>query len=217
MLFRILISILSIQVSFAQICDTVIKNKIYTSYISYELKMPVQVNYKLYKGGGDCNRSKFRFKNDTKIKLLNDKSYKSSGYDKGHLVNAEDFAFDCKLDELTFRYYNCLPQSPNMNRGIWKVWENQIRLESQTDSLLIMCGGIWQDKVKINDFLVPTYCWKVVYSLSEKKVKHVLLFSNIQKQPECKEKDLVCKQKVSECKEIELFELEEMLNHKLFK
>ena len=39
MLFRILISILSIQVSFAQICDTVIKNTIYTSYISYELKI----------------------------------------------------------------------------------------------------------------------------------------------------------------------------------
>ena len=141
MLFRILISILSIQVSFAQICDTVIKNKIYTSYISYELKMPVQVNYKLYKGGGDCNRSKFRFKNDTKIKLLNDKSYKSSGYDKGHLVNAEDFAFDCKLDELTFRYYNCLPQSKNLNRGLWKQKEEETRQLSQIDTIVVICFG----------------------------------------------------------------------------
>lgn len=199
-LFNIAVFILFIQINFAQKCDLVLKNEAYISFISYDLQMPVQVNYILYKGGGDCNRKKFRFKNDTKIKLISDE-YSKSGYDRGHLANAEDFAFNCKLDELTFRYYNCLPQTPNLNRGIWQTWEKQIRLESQQDSLLILCGGIWENSIKVNNFLVPKYCWKVVYSLKYKTVRHVLLFTNETK---------------ASCEEIKLSELEKKLGYKLF-
>jgi endonuclease G len=171
---------------FSKICDTILKNDAYTSYISYQVKQPIQVDYKLYKGGGDCSRKKFRFKNDTKIDLLK-KQYKRSGFDRGHLANAKDFAFDCVKDEKTFRYYNCLPQTPNLNRGIWKRWETKIRKESQTDSLLIMCGGIWTDSLIVKGIRVPDHCWKVVYSLSKKEATHILLFANIRKGAWCEE------------------------------
>lgn len=201
-IYKILLPlILLTQVTFSQVCDTILKNPAFNSYISYELEMPIQVNYILYKGGGDCDRKKFRFKKGTKIKIVGNKEYTRSGYDRGHLANAEDFAYDCYKDELTFRYYNCLPQTPNLNRGIWKVWETKIRKESQTDSLLIMCGGIWEDSLVVNNMLIPTYCWKVVFSLTEMKIKHVLLFTNPKKN--------------SSVREITICELEEKLNYKL--
>jgi endonuclease G len=161
----------------AQKVDTIFVNEAYKSHFSYQLQVPLYVEYKLYQGGGPCDRSKFRFKNDVGVSMA-DNEYAKSGYDRGHLANAEDFAGNCYLDELTFRYYNCLPQTPNMNRGIWKSWETKIRESSQTDSLLIVTGGIWKEGRNRNGMAVPEKCWKIVYSLTTKKPLHVLLFTN---------------------------------------
>jgi endonuclease G len=164
------------------------------------LEEPLYVSYKLSKGGGDCNRSKFKFKNDTKLSLADDE-YTNSGFDRGHLANAEDFANDCKKDELTFRYYNCLPQTPNMNRGVWKITETEVRSISQKEDLLIVCGGIWQTKTKKKGMYIPDMCWKVVYSYKQSKVIKVVLYTN-------KDKD-------STSKNITLSELEKMLGYKV--
>ena len=43
--------------------DTIIKSDAYISYFSNVLKEPLYVTYTLSKGGGDCDRSKFKFKN----------------------------------------------------------------------------------------------------------------------------------------------------------
>lgn len=158
--------------------DTIIVTDAYKSYFSFKYKEPIWVSYRLYKGGGDCSRSEFKFKNDTQIKTATDLDYLGSGYDRGHLANAEDFANNCRLDELTFRYYNCLPQKPGLNRGAWKQWETIIRKESQTDSLLVICGGVFGKKVIGDSLAVPDYCWKIVKSLSTNKIKHILWFVN---------------------------------------
>jgi endonuclease G, mitochondrial len=159
--------------------DTVISNDIYKSYYSKILKEPLYISYKLYKGGGSCSRVAFHFKNDLNIQTASNRDYRSSGYDEGHLANAEDFAFDCVKEEETFRFYNCVPQTPNLNRGIWKHWETLIRKESQSDSLLIVCGSIFDNKTTIgNGVYVPVYCWKIVESLTSKKIIHCMIFTN---------------------------------------
>ena len=160
--------------------DTIIDCGFYKSYFDYETLEPLYVTYKLYKGGGNCSRAGFRFKNDTEIKMADINDYEKSGFDMGHLANAADFANDCPKDEKTFRFYNCLPQYPNLNRGVWKKWETRIREESQKDSLLIICGGVFSNK-KIkpeSKVIVPDYCWKVVYSLSKQKILWTLWFLN---------------------------------------
>ena len=162
----------------SQKIDTIVDKQNYKSYISLKLRQPLFVAYKLYKGGGDCDRRPFSFNNDTKLDIIGAKEYSRSGYDKGHLANAEDFAYDCVSDEKTFRYYNCLPQTPNLNRGIWKMWETEIRKESQTDSLYIITGGVWTSKTEKNGMQIPGHCWKVVFSLSTKKLLHCLYFTN---------------------------------------
>jgi endonuclease G len=170
---------------FGQIAAQSIVNRgIYTVNFSNSLHEPLWVSYKLYKGGGDCNRNAFRFKNDIdSFQTATDFDYAKSGYDKGHLANAEDFAYDCTKDELTFRYYNCLPQTPNLNRGVWKTNETKIRKWSQSDSLLIICGGTFGKK-KIGRIAVPDYCWKVVQSLSTKKILFCGWFTNSTKATE---------------------------------
>ena len=178
-IFLLLLTILS-KLVFSQVkVDIIISTDIYKSYYSKFLKEPLYVSYKLYKGGGNCSRGEFHFKNDlNSVETATSKDYKASGFDEGHLANAEDFAYDCKKEEETFRFYNCVPQTPNLNRGIWKHWESLIRNESQNDSLLIVCGSIFSNKIIGNNVYVPDYCWKIVKSLSTKKIIYCMLFTN---------------------------------------
>ena len=161
----------------AQSIDTVITTTAYTSYFNYELHEPLYVAYKLYHGGGDCSRKGDRFTTAGLVQSATGADYKGGGYDEGHLANSKDFAYDCDLQKSTFRFYNCVPQSQALNRGIWKVWETTIRRESQTDSLMIYCGSIFTTR-KLNNIGIPDQCWKVVYSLSTGEILQCMIFEN---------------------------------------
>jgi endonuclease G len=162
----------------AQKIDTIINTGIYKSYYNFSLKEPIFVTYTLYKGGGECSRKGLKFKSDNIEKCPKSNDYKNSGYDKGHLASFEDFASNCSNAELTFRYYNTLPQTPNLNRGVWKMYEFIIRNISQNDSLFIITGGSKYTKTIGDGVYVPEYCWKLVYSLTKKVVIYALYFKN---------------------------------------
>ena len=177
--FFILLFVCYLQLQ-AQRVDTIINTGIYKSYFSYSIREPLYVTYTLYKGGGNCDRNKeaFRFKS-CGIKTATDADYSRSGYDKGHMANAEDFAFDCAKDELTFCYYNCIPQTAKLNRGIWKSWEEKIRKLSQSKSLFIIAGAIYGNKtIGPNKIGVPDYCYKIVLDSKNEDILYCLLFKN---------------------------------------
>ena len=174
-LFALILFLFLCSLGYAQI---LVDKGIYKASFSNTYHESLYVSYFLYKGGGSCSRTGLRFKNDEpNLLCATDADYKGSHYDKGHLANAEDFAFDCEKDELTFRYYNCLPQTPNLNRGVWKTNETQVRKWSQVEKLYIICGGFFGNK-KIGKIAVPSYCWKVVQSVATKKIIFCGWFSN---------------------------------------
>lgn len=179
----------------SQTIDTVIRTKWYTSYYSYSLKAPQFVIYSIHNGGGDCDRSSERFKNGGLKKTATAKDYNKSGYDQGHLVPYEDLAFDCKAAETTFRFYNAIPQTPNLNRGEWKKWEYIVREVSKKDTLLIITGGAKWKKFIGDSVWVPDLCWKVVWSKSKKVVIYALLFENKQKDGKVTEETLTTLQR----------------------
>jgi len=164
---------------FAQQVDTVIKMTKYKSYYSYQVKNPLYVTYTLSKGGGDCDRDAFRF-TECGVVTANDGDYKGTGYDKGHLANAEDFAYDCTIDKETFCYYNCLPQTVRLNRGIWKKWETKIRELSQRKPIFIIAGGSYSNKLLKpgHEVVVPDYCYKIVVDPPTGKIMYCLWFPN---------------------------------------
>lgn len=158
--------------------DTLIVNKAYKSYYSKKYQGPVAVVYTLFHGGGDCSRKEMRFINDIKgLPTAKDKDYSVSGYDKGHMANAEDFSYDCTLEELTFRYYNCVPQIPELNRGPWKHYETLTRKLSQTDSLIVICYNEFGGK-RLGNVAVPDKCYKFVFDKKTKEVVFAFYYTN---------------------------------------
>ncbi|MCK9575698.1 MAG: DNA/RNA non-specific endonuclease [Candidatus Pacearchaeota archaeon] len=156
--------------SFGQKVDTVITTDIYKSYFSYDAKNPLFVVYKLYHGGGTCSRADehFTFKTDGIKTGQSNKNYSHSGYDIGHMANAEDFAYNCQYEEETFRFYNALPQTVECNRGHWKTIETKVRKQSQNDSLLIICGGFSFEQK--DNIIVPAFCYKIIKNLKTGKI-----------------------------------------------
>lgn len=174
-------SLLSCLPAYSQLfkIDTVLDKGIYASYFNVKLREPLYVTYDLFHGGGDCSRNGMDFKQDDFEVTATGHDYAGSGYDKGHLANAEDFASDCTEEELTFRYYNCVPQTVKMNRGIWKVWEKKIRDLSDTKKLFIVAGSIYgKKKLGGNEIGVPSHCYKIVIDPKTKKILHCLVFPN---------------------------------------
>lgn len=161
---------------FAQTIDVVVDKGIYKSHFSKTLRAPLFVEYELYRGGGKVSRRGMKFEEG--YGTARNIDYRKSGYDKGHLVPAEDFAFDGYKEQQTFSFYNCFPQAPQLNRGAWKVWEATIRAESQKWPLKIYTGGIYGSNTLNYKIAIPDYCWKVVFNQQTGRLMHVLLFRN---------------------------------------
>lgn len=175
----IIASAFCLTIAWAQHVDTVIRTGIYKSYYSYSVKAPLYVTYTLYKGGGGCDRDEqgFSFRK-CGVQTATDADFTNTGYDKGHLANAEDFADDCDNEEKTFCYYNCVAQTVKLNRGIWKTWEEKVRVLSQTKKLFVIAGAIYGDKTIGDHVGVPSYCYKIVLENKTKKLVYCVLFPN---------------------------------------
>jgi len=165
---------------FSQTWDHVIKKSNYISYFEMDYLGPTVVVYTLLNGGGDCSRDKFDFKNDRKsIRTAADMDYYKSGWDRGHLVPAEDFAYDCKLIEQTFRYYNCVPQHPKLNRGSWKKVEGEIRDISRNRKVVVICVNIFGTNYLSGSRVgIPKECIKLVWDFNTGKPIAGWVFTN---------------------------------------
>ena len=140
------------------------------SWVAYELTSEETI--KLFD-----RTDKFLIDPLVKSGTASDADYAGSGYDRGHLAPASDMGWSFATMAESFYYSNMSPQVPGFNRGIWKKMETKIREWSQTDKLYIICGGLFGNN-KIGNITVPSYCWKVVQSVSTKKVLFCGWFSN---------------------------------------
>lgn len=136
--------------------DTVIDRAYYRSYFNSKYSTVSCVKYTLYKGGGTVSRKGMTFRHTYGHSVF---PYAKSGYDKGHLVAAQDFAYSRTAMLATFDYINALPQAPALNRGAWKRLETKVRKWSQTDTLEIECGGLDYDSTR---HMIPKYFYKIV-------------------------------------------------------
>ena len=95
--------------------------------------------------------------------------YKKSGYDRGHLSPAADFAFDEEAMSETFYMSNMSPQKGSLNRGIWKDLESEVRLWAKNfGRVYVVSGPILEKKpgeyesIGENGVSVPEFYYKVI-------------------------------------------------------
>lgn len=95
--------------------------------------------------------------------------YKGSGYDRGHLSPAADFAFDKEAMSETFYMSNMSPQAGSFNRGIWKDLESEVRTWAKKFGRVYVISGPVLEKpaseyesIGANKVSIPQYYYKVL-------------------------------------------------------
>lgn len=182
----LLLALLIPIVSWSQ--DTIsVRYKAFKVVYSKSKRYPVKVEWWLTSKMVSCNTRVERedsFRPD--VRLLNftnvAEDYVNSGYDRGHMFPAADAGCNLRIMQECFFYTNISPQTPQLNRGDWKVVEELTRLEaSKKDSVYVWAGGIG-DKSKIGIVSVPDKFWKVIY-VKKTKEYFAFLFNNNTSKP----------------------------------
>lgn len=93
-------------------------------------------------------------------------AYKGSGYDRGHLAPAADFAWSATAMSESFFMSNMSPQVPALNRGIWARLEDAVRdWAREADTLWVISGPVLEPNLPElpSGVAIPRAFWKVVY------------------------------------------------------
>jgi endonuclease G len=91
--------------------------------------------------------------------------YAGSGFDIGHMADAASMSWSAQTEDESFILSNASPQTPNLNRGIWKLLEIKIRVWAYAGrSMTVYTGGIYDEHShKIGDgVVVPDKFYKIV-------------------------------------------------------
>ena len=145
-----------------------VRHKLYTSYFNPAAHEPDSVSWNLNAAMLNCKNhlprsNKFIADPMVPGTALN-RDYAKSGYDQGHQMPAQDNSCDPIGEVECFYFSNMVPQTPELNRVVWKNLEVWCRKEAAVHPLHIICGvlgslgTIGPDKVNI-----PAYCYKAIY------------------------------------------------------
>ena len=142
----LLIITLSISVN-AQ--DTVrVKNQVFEILYSQKLEQPVWIKYKSTNRPTNVNRGSMDFYKEPNIKTSDEDDYRSNVYDKGHGAPAATFSDNMENLKQTFSYLNSILQNQYLNRGEWRLLEEQIRKWDDAESITVIIDLIFDNPAK---------------------------------------------------------------------
>ncbi|MCL5070795.1 MAG: DNA/RNA non-specific endonuclease [Actinobacteria bacterium] len=121
---------------------------------------------------GDVDRYSGNFITDTSLPAgwyrVKHSDYTNSGYDRGHMVRSEERTKTIEDNKSTFILTNILPQTPDLNRGVWLQFEYYCEdlCKKENKELFVYAGGIFHTDSTIgNGVSVPDSCFKIVVIL----------------------------------------------------
>ncbi|MCC5835353.1 MAG: DNA/RNA non-specific endonuclease [Opitutales bacterium] len=132
---------------------------------------PAWVSYRAFQPDSmDATPRPERFTPDNRTRArVHPDLYTNSGFDRGHM--APNFAIAVmhgpEAQEETFLMSNIIPQSPNLNRRVWRDLEQRIirRYARRFSEVWIITGPIYPEQGKqhlANRVAVPKACFKII-------------------------------------------------------
>lgn len=153
--------------------DTIrVKNNVFEVLYSQNLEQPLWIKYRSTNRPTNVNRGHMDFYTEKGIKTSDGEDYKANIYDKGHGAPAATFSDNEINLKQTFSYLNCIMQDQYLNRGEWRLLEEQERKWDDTEPISVFIKLVFFDKpVKRvpTNAAVPTFLEKHIYFEKTKK------------------------------------------------
>lgn len=156
--------------SFSQ--DTIrIKNNVFEVLYSQKLEQPIWIKYRSTNRPTNVNRGTMDFYTEKGIKTSDGEDYKSNVYDKGHGAPAATFSDNMENLKQTFSYLNCIMQNQYLNRGEWRLLEEQIRKWDDQENITVYIKLFFDNPVKrvSTNAAIPSHLQKHIYFEKQKK------------------------------------------------
>lgn len=142
-----------------------IKNNVFEVEYSQKLEEPLWLIYYSTNRPTNVNRGSMDFYTEKGIKTSDNLDYKNNIFDKGHLAPAATFSDNMENLKQTFSYLNCALQNQDLNRGEWRLLEEQERLWDDKENLMVKIELIFDEKSYVlpTGATVPSYLTKHIH------------------------------------------------------
>ena len=181
-------------VSFGQ--NVRIKNEVFDVLYSQSLEQPLVIKYRSLNRPTNVNRGAMDFYKEPNIKTSDADDYAKNIYDKGHGAPAATFSDNMVNLKQTFSYLNCIMQDKYLNRGEWRMLEEQIRKWDDTENITVLIKTFFDKPVKkvATGAAIPSHLQKHIYFEKQKKWK-CYVFLNEKPKFSWEELEMVCEAK----------------------
>ena len=172
-----------------------IKNNVFEVLYSQSLEQPLVFKYRSTNRPTNVNRGAMDFYKEPNIKTSDAADYKSNIYDKGHGAPAASFSDNMVNLKQTFSYLNCIMQDQYLNRGEWRLLEEQIRKWDDTENITVLIKTFFDTPVKRvpTGAAIPSYLQKHVYFEKSNKWK-CFVFLNQKPKFHWDELEMICEE-----------------------
>ena len=173
-----------------------IKNNVFEVLYSQSLEQPLIIKYRSTNRPTNVNRGAMDFYKESTIKTSDAEDYKANIYDKGHGAPAATFSDNMENLKQTFSYLNCIMQDKYLNRGEWRMLEEQIRKWDDTENITVLIKTFFDTPVKkvATGAAIPSYLQKHIYFETQKKWK-CYVFLNEKPKFSWEELEMLCEAK----------------------
>ena len=173
-----------------------IKNNVFEVLYSQSLEQPLIIKYRSTNRPTNVNRGAMDFYKESTIKTSDADDYKANIYDKGHGAPAATFSDNMVNLKQTFSYLNCIMQDKYLNRGEWRMLEEQIRKWDDTENITVLIKTFFDTPVKkvATGAAIPSHLQKHIYFEKQKKWK-CYVFLNEKPKFSWEELEMLCEAK----------------------
>ena len=145
--------------------EVIIENDVFKVWYSEVLEQPVKLIYTSTNREKNVDRGNMDFHKENGVHTSDKHDYYANPWDKGHLAPAATFSDSKENLRQTFSFLNCALQDQYLNRGEWRLLEEQERKWDDEQNLRIVVELVWEDGYEIlpTGGHIPTTMIKTIY------------------------------------------------------
>jgi DNA/RNA endonuclease G (NUC1) len=125
--------------------EVYVETSIFKVWYSEVKEQPLKLIYTSTNRPTNVNRGSMDFYTIPNVHTSDKNDYYRNIYDKGHLAPAATYSDNMENLKATFSYLNCALQDQYMNRGEWRLLEEQERRWDDESDLTITVELVWDE------------------------------------------------------------------------
>ena len=145
--------------------EVIVENQVFKVWYNEVKEQPVKLIYTSTNRPKNVDRGNMNFYTESEVYTSNNADYYNNIWDKGHLAPAATYSDSMVNLKQTFSFLNCALQEQNLNRGEWRLLEEQERVWDDEQNLTITVDLVWDEGYEIlpTGGHIPTDMIKHIY------------------------------------------------------